>query len=105
MRSLMLKDASRASGVRSVVNSTMVRDSPSTPTWKVEWSAAYQVYCSWNWKPGCPDLNCVHRKTVRTKGTRLAPKAVQRMAFRLSVGRHNTTTAARTGKNRMRVKR
>ncbi len=43
IRSVILKDASKASGVSSVVNRTMVRESPSTPMWKVELRAAYQI--------------------------------------------------------------
>ncbi len=101
----MLKEARIESGVSRVVNRTIVRERPSTPTWKDEWIASYQGYCSTNWKPAADESKRIHNRTESPNGIRLATSAAQRMTFTSSLGRNRMTSAANTGKKRMRVRR
>src|SRR5215211_7759012 len=103
--SLMLNEASKASGVSSVVSNTMLSERPSTPKWGDEPIASYQVYNSWNWKPGCVARKLNHTIRDKARGTRLAPRANQRKSLFSPLGRNNMITAARAGTNRISERR
>src|SRR5512138_1267201 len=68
--SLMLKEASNASGVSNVVKSTMVSESPSTPRWRDEPIASYHVYVFSNWKPGWIARKLNHKYSDKASGTK-----------------------------------
>src|SRR3989304_6909145 len=97
----MLNEARIESGVSSVVRSTIVRESPSTPKWKEAFKDGYQSIFSKYWKPACSDLKPNHRTRDKPNGTRLPRKADHRSSFFSPFGRKINTNAIIVGENKI----
>src|SRR3990172_4914796 len=104
----MLNEASSASGVSSVVSSTIGSEMPSIPRWYEALMAAYQAACSTNWKGAAgfgSGLKRAQATRVKAKGMMEAASAPQRKALTYLPGTNSKMSAATVGANKINVSR